>query len=320
MRRLFGKIFFGLFNWLIKFTFFFRIFNYVYERLPCSAIAHSIIRIVTDNIRAPHKDLSWKIRLYNGHSVITRIYQGNMKSWQFALVYKLQDPALNILETVLDQYYDKCVPWIDIGSNLGLRSLTALSSGRRVWMFEPNKETNYLNQQRCRLNNFIDYSIVELCLSSIDGEMTFYYDESSYRSSLSIQNIAKEKIIKIENVKTAKLDSYFDLNKLTFNQACIKIDTEGHEFEVIKGGEALINKINPTLIIEINEKNEQIVKMASYFFGLGYEIYEIKYFGNRKILKQIKTDENLRLYNYQTDNFLMIKDAKLKECFLKYMY
>lgn len=315
LRTLIRRRIFTIINYLLNYVFILKIFNYIYERLPYSALN----KIVT-YIKKPKKDYFWKIKLYNGKTVNTKIYKNDDKTWQFALSYKWHNRALNFIENILDEYYSKDVPWIDIGSNLGLRSLTALSSGRPVYMFEPNKEVNSLNEERCQLNNFRNYKIIELAVSSKNGEELFYFDKSSYLSSFAKNNISLENIVKKESVKTITLDTYFSLNKITLKNLCIKIDVEGHELEVIKGCQALINNVSPAFIIEINEKGEHIIKIISYFFSLGYEIYELASLGSHKILKQIKLCEDRSINNWKMNDFLMLKSSNLKRYLTKYIY
>ena len=54
---------------------------------------------------------------------------------------------------------------------------------------------------------------------------------------------------KENTVESKKLDFF------KFNTSFIKIDTEGYEYNVIKGAEKTIKKNNPLIIIEYNDNN-----------------------------------------------------------------
>ena len=71
----------------------------------------------------------------------------------------------------------------------------------------------------------------------------------------------------------------------------IKIDTEGHEFEVLQGGEKLIQKYLPDLVFEINENcfNECLKFLKKY----NYNYYYIDE-ANKKLSSVNKFSSNLK--------------------------
>ena len=89
------------------------------------------------------------------------------------------------------------------------------------------------------------------------------------------------------NVSKVKIDNF----KLDKKVNGIKIDTEGHEFEVLEGAQNYINKDKPDIIFEINEncfaKCIELLKLNGYNF---YFIDEI----DEKIIKIEKFSYNLK--------------------------
>ena len=225
------------------------VYNYIYERSP-NFIIHNCVKYIS----LPQKDFLWTIRLINKKLIMTQIYADNIKTIQFALSYQWHSPALNLTEYILIQFYKADVPWIDVGSNLRLRSLLALSEKRKVYFVEPNQEVNALNIERCKLNNFSTFTLYTAGASNSTGEQQFTIDKTSYCSTIESDLLNSESIHHIETIHTDTIDNMF-LNALNSPSGlCIKIDVEGHELQVIEGAKNIICKYLPTLIIEVNDK------------------------------------------------------------------
>ena len=145
-----------------------------------------------------------------------------------------------------------CNRAIDIGANVGVWSYWLSKHAKQVESFEPNpKIFNAL--KNIKINNVNSYNIA---LSNKSGSVDLLIPKgskgfSNQGASLSpIKVQGKHKSISIE----AKcLDEY---NFLDVN--FIKIDVEGHEHEVIEGAQETIKKFKPTMVIEMEEKHNQI--------------------------------------------------------------
>ena len=77
-------------------------------------------------------------------------------------------------------------------------------------------------------------------------------------------------------VETTTLDQLFS-NKYLEN-LCIKIDVEGHEYEVLKGSETILSKYRPIIFVEIN-KNKIVNGYSDVFNFLKrkkYKFYNVQ--------------------------------------------
>ena len=72
-------------------------------------------------------------------------------------------------------------------------------------------------------------------------------------------------------IMTAKLDDIKINNKIGF----IKIDVEGHEKNVLIGGQALIKENKPVMVIEIEERHTKkpIKETINFIKNLNYDCY-----------------------------------------------
>ena len=148
---------------------------------------------------------------------------------------------------------------IDIGAHTGSYSKLLVDElGCRVICFEPNK---YSFRKLKKLILLFGDKIQPFNFAVTDNnkKINLYYgDKLSQLASLSkdlskinfIGNSNKNKIL----VKGVSLDSFFNKYKKRFNRIdFIKIDAEGHEFEVLLGAKKVIKRFKPNFIqLEFN--------------------------------------------------------------------
>ncbi len=298
-----------LIGFLLKMKPIIKLYNYIFERAN-----YKIVKAFIRFIPFPNINFTWKILLNNGKIVKTKIIKNDIKTMQFAFSYKWHSPSLNFTEKILNNYYPIKVPWIDVGANLGLRSLLSLSNKRAVYFLEPNKELNLINRSRCFLNTFTNYEFIDLGASSKKGIVKFYVDETSYNSSIE-EKVAGNNLIKgIEEIKINTLDNIFDRFITIWENACIKIDVEGHELDVLKGAKNIITSISPTFIIEVNEKGAHFENVYNFFKSFDYSLFEISSFKKNVFYKEVQTSNQIM----QSNDFLVIKDAELETAILEF--
>jgi FkbM family methyltransferase len=154
---------------------------------------------------------------------------------------------------------------IDVGANCGLWSYGMARVFRRVYAFEANEDvaTDLRSSQHRNIQ-------LEICgLSSAKGEATLFVpfkDNVKLTGWASLQHgncpDTDRHIEKKVQLKT--LDS-FGIEGVSF----IKIDTEGHELEVLRGAIGTITTNRPVAIIEVMDRNREGV--SDYFQQLDYE-------------------------------------------------
>ncbi len=145
-----------------------------------------------------------------------------------------------------------CNRAIDIGANVGVWSYWLSKYAKQVESFEPNpKIFNAL--KNIKIKNVNSYNIA---LSNKTGSVDLlipkgrkgFSNQGASLSSIKVQG--EHKSISIE----AKQLDEFNFLDVDF----IKIDVEGHEHEVIEGARETIKKFKPTMVIEMEEKHNQI--------------------------------------------------------------
>lgn len=144
----------------------------------------------------------------------------------------------------------KCI--YDIGAHVGYFSMMLARCFQRahIFAFEPNP-SNYerlaLNIQRNRLT--CEVTPVHRAVCDQVGELPFYVGESSWSGSLHREHRESSRLQ--YTVSTTTLD------EIVFQDHypppdLMKIDVEGAEVQVLRGGIGVLRKYKPTLILEIH--------------------------------------------------------------------
>lgn len=144
---------------------------------------------------------------------------------------------------------------IDIGSNIG-RYTFKLSSlvGKKgfVYSFEPMDKSFFILSSLIYLSGKKNILPIKIAISNFTRKVKMI-PSSSKISNFIFDTKTESKIINrsqknYEYNYSIKIDDLNILEKIKF----IKIDCEGHEFEVLSGAINLIKKNNPTILVENN--------------------------------------------------------------------
>ncbi|MGK0209348.1 MAG: FkbM family methyltransferase [Patescibacteria group bacterium] len=156
----------------------------------------------------------------------------------------------------LDASIEKPI-FIDVEAHIGRYSVLMAKRGCEVHSFEP-MESNYRQLYANALLNGVEDKIHfhKYGLGNKEASTKIYFEIHKHGEA-SIT--PEKKNLKSEEISIKKLDDIFP-DKME-KQIILKIDTEGFENEIIKGGAEFIKKNRPILVVEIWEKNgEEIVE------------------------------------------------------------
>tara|TARA_B100001167_G_scaffold160885_1_gene108554 strand:- start:4635 stop:5531 length:897 start_codon:yes stop_codon:yes gene_type:complete len=182
--------------------------------------------------------------------------------------------------------------FFDIGSSIGYYSLigAAINDNLKVWAFEPAVGPMIYLSENTKINGFEDRIKVEhLALSDRTGEVVFSEIlNKKYPSTYNLSgehniNTKPKLVSKKVKVSCDTLDSFVEKNQVK-KIDLMKIDTEGVEDLILKGGSQCIAENLPIIICEtlfgrIEHNLEDIMTGHGYNF---YNHYE-------KGLKKVKT-------------------------------
>ncbi len=211
---------------------------------------------------------------------------------------------------LLHQFLKPGSTFLDIGANIGLMSSIAskqVGEKGKVLAVEANPKTQEILQHNLALNGCENVEIFPLALGETQGKAMLFENWNVNRGGASL--LSQDGGNGIE-VPVDTIDFLFKNDQIDL----IKIDVEGFELEVLKGGIDLLKKQRPVLIIEVSEQRENTVgtspkEIADFVRLLGsYELYKQRGTKERRSeLVLIESDADLP----QHDNVVCIPLRKM---------
>ena len=188
------------------------------------------------------------------------------------------------LEHIYDSYlldkinFNKSDFVVDCGANVGEVYLAFKNKGIPIDYcgIEPDKNA-YICLNRNTLTDNLN-----ICLSEVSGKVDFFVDGLGANSSIHKSSTTLEKI----EIYSDTLDNVFSNKKIKL----LKIDAEGHELEVLKGGSEVLKNIEYISVDCGPEKgitqNITFVEVNNFLLKHGFK------------LKDINKDRLIVLYEY----------------------
>ena len=182
----------------------------------------------------------------------------------------------------LDNYICDGMVFLDVGANIGAYSLFAakrVSPGGKVYAFEPQHETFARLIHNIELNEF-DNIIAEHCaVGCTEGEVEIVKDSDTAKSYVKSFALL-EGDNQLERCPVATIDGclgHGSVERVDY----LKIDVEGVEYNVLKGGENFIKKHVPSIIqVELFDdllcrSGSSVAKVCELLEIFGYRCYEL---------------------------------------------
>ena len=151
---------------------------------------------------------------------------------------------------------------LDIGANIGCISQALVVSGHRVIAFEPQPEVFKLLAENVECEH---YNVALGAFSGTAKMPKVYY---SAKGNFGGLGIGAKSMYGSYDVPMRTLDSY-GLHDVGF----MKIDVEGFELEVLRGGVETINRCKPIMYIE-DDRVDKRRALRAKIVELGYTITE----------------------------------------------
>ena len=161
--------------------------------------------------------------------------------------------------------------FFDIGANLGLFTVTAarqVGSTGRVYAFEPSQREAAFLQRNLELNHLHNVTVVTLALGDRTGSAQFAIAADGGNNSLLKNDHPQQQIVGWQTVMVTTLDEFIAEYGIS-HVDLIKIDVEGGELGVLRGGEQVLKcSLPPTLLIEFCDVT------AAAFESSGRQLFE----------------------------------------------
>lgn len=166
----------------------------------------------------------------------------------------------------------------DIGANIGFYTCLLASQVERtgaVVAFEPASRTCDYLHENVSLNQFTNATVVNKGLGDKVEQRSLYYSEAGLTEGTASLKYAEGRVAS-ESVTLDTIDNLIgELQVPDF----IKIDVEGYQLEVLRGGEHCLKTHAPLLMAELKDVGEMnsgdFSEIEAYVADLGYSLYEI---------------------------------------------
>tara|TARA_B100002051_G_C16616997_1_gene576240 strand:- start:56 stop:865 length:810 start_codon:yes stop_codon:yes gene_type:complete len=155
---------------------------------------------------------------------------------------------------------------LDIGGNIGIFALYALSSGSsHIYIIEPNSKSINLISKNLKFNNFLNKAtIIKSAVTSQSNQSLKIPIESSMYNTITPRDEVNNNNDNFEDVNSISLaDLYEKYEGINFT----KMDCEGSEYDIILNSQNSVLEKVPKYIIEFHKG--KVVKLIEKFASAG---------------------------------------------------
>lgn len=166
---------------------------------------------------------------------------------------------------------------VDIGAHEGFFSLflaQRVGSAGHIYSFEPNPENLFFLEKNIKINKQKNIKIFTVAVGNKKEQLTFYYSDNlgAWGSLIDYWHDTDKK----RKVEVDRLDNLLKERQKPLD--FIKIDTEGNEFNVLKGAEKVISQDHPHLCVEVSlsfwsVENESLNNLFDLLKNKGYKLF-----------------------------------------------
>jgi FkbM family methyltransferase len=175
---------------------------------------------------------------------------------------------------------------LDIGGNIGWYPSFLGRYGYSILSFEAFEKNYYVSKKNfCYLNKDSNVVIITKGLGLKEDICHYFIQKNNAGNGMVVcnnknilnQTNTKYKFIKESEVKITTLNAFIPYLS-DKNIALIKLDVEGHELQVLEGGEELITKYHvPFIVLELSpyylkEVGSEPLKLVKFLVENGYKI------------------------------------------------
>ncbi len=241
----------------------YNIFKYIFENNSLFKTPYYIIRAVSYQIFKRVTKSIISIRLFNGKQIF--LYPESNVSTMFVYTSIPDKKEIEILR----QYSTPKTIFLDIGANIGSYSVLLMDKVKNIYAFEPHPLTAKQCKMNFLLNNYDEKQIVQLALSDTNSEV-YFTDNRKQTSINKISNDSKDCF----KVTSNTLDNFSSQHLDRSLNYIVKIDTEGFEYNVLKGGIKFFKDYNIDCIAFecFGGPNSEVFKILQSY---GYKTFKI---------------------------------------------
>ena len=189
----------------------------------------------------------------------------------------------------------------DIGANIGFYTClfaTLVGENGNVIAFEPVSTTFNCLTENVQRNNFTNVKVINKAIGDKKGKQHIYYSHSDLA-----EETASLKYIIGDESEIVELDTIDSILAELPVPDFIKIDVEGYQMEVFRGGHNFFKEHHPIIMAELKDSadaNKDCLRNVEMDLAdLGYDVYEIGKYSLKKCQNLAKARRR---------NFFLVKE------------
>jgi len=173
--------------------------------------------------------------------------------------------------------------FVDVGANVGLVTLGVLAAlpTTHVIAFEPGPHQHDLLNETIHRNGLTDrVELHRLALADRPGQAEFVVHSRRHAAGDGLRDTGRSGRARTVAVDVGTLDGWWEAAGRPVVDA-LKLDVEGAELLALRGGEALLRSVRPTLFLEIDPRNiapypYDVRDVFAFLAELGYSVTEVE--------------------------------------------
>ncbi|HOY38945.1 MAG: FkbM family methyltransferase [Bacteroidales bacterium] len=151
----------------------------------------------------------------------------------------------------------------------------------KIYAFEPQENLFQYLKYIVTLLGWSNITVENIALSDNQGETTLYIPNNKIKEGSSpgatiVEHPERLDFVKTQSISTDTLDSYCEKNSI--KPVFLKIDVEGNELQIFKGGLKILQKCKPKILVEIEKRHvgkQKAKETLDFLCSLGYNGYFI---------------------------------------------
>jgi FkbM family methyltransferase len=166
---------------------------------------------------------------------------------------------------------------VDIGANHGVYALTLarqVGPSGQLWAYEPASDTAQLLTASAVINGTTWLHVLQQGLSDREGSAWLQTPGQSELNSLADRAGDRAPTGPGEAVSVTTLDHCLDRHGWT-SVDLLKIDAEGEEERILKGGARFFKELSPLVMFEVKAGAELHLELVERFAELGYQCFRL---------------------------------------------
>ncbi len=253
---------------------------------------------------------TWTVTFLNKQIVVPFSGTHMWLEWDLALSILGHEPEITVTYKTLLMSKVRPTLFFDIGANYGLHSLLFLTHGIPTVSFEPNTACHETFNMLCQANT-VTSDLQTIALSDQEGTAELWFQEKETWAGTIIttpkDGVLPNPSLKRLPVKQITLDAF--ISKTGYAPQLIKIDTEGFDLKILRGGMKTLSTARPFVIFE-SFRDATRSDFFDFFKTIGYSISSLP------VLQGIplKAMDPEQFNNNPPVNYLAFPDEFLLQC------